>query len=494
MSNSKRFTIRVIIFIFFLSVFPLKDAFPLFRIVKGIESVWIKRIAVSPFDKNIIYIASDNTLFKSKDGGRTFVKTKAFVAENIQHLFFDPHIANVLYLATSRNLFRITKRIDRLFSVVGDEAILSAVAHRGKIYVGTIGGAYVADEELWNWTKLKRLTGIPVYFIDAVGKKVFFATARGVYVSKDDERIERTLGLRQAEEGGVLATVIKVDMFDKNKVWLGTNEGIYRSVDGGSSWTKLYIAGINSLPIFTFAQTPYEEDILYIGTSKGFFRADIEFNTATQIFEGISSAEIFWIAFVPEEKVLVATSKGLFESEDFVPYCREEEEIEYALKDEPTITEVQQIAMRYNEVHPDKIRKWRNGLRLRALLPEVSLDYDKTITTALGATYDYAKVGPRDWGVSLKWDAADLIWDTHQDDVDTRSRLNTQLRLDILNEINRVYFERARLKLELISSADSLSETEACQKRLRLQELTAILDGYTGGYFSRKAKENSGKR
>ncbi|UCC95127.1 MAG: hypothetical protein JSW40_10050, partial [Candidatus Omnitrophota bacterium] len=64
MINSKRFTIRVVIFIFFLSVFPLKNAFPLFRIVKGIESVWIKRIVVSPFDKNMIYIASGNNLFK----------------------------------------------------------------------------------------------------------------------------------------------------------------------------------------------------------------------------------------------------------------------------------------------------------------------------------------------------------------------------------------------------------------------------------------------
>jgi len=88
MINSKKLKIQLFIFIFFLSVFPFKNAFPLFSIVKGIESVWIKRIAVSPFDKNIIYVASNNTLFKSEDGGQTFIKAKAFVDENIQHLFF----------------------------------------------------------------------------------------------------------------------------------------------------------------------------------------------------------------------------------------------------------------------------------------------------------------------------------------------------------------------------------------------------------------------
>ena len=182
MINSKRFTIRIIVFLLFLSVFPLKDAFPLFRIVEGIESAWIKRIAVSPFDKNIIYIASDSTLFKSEDGGRTFIKAKVFVAENIQHLFFDPNLANILYLATSRNIFRITDRIDKLFSVVGEEFILTTISYRGKIYVGTIQGAYVASEELWNCSKLKRLGSIPVYSMDAADKKLFFATGTGVYV------------------------------------------------------------------------------------------------------------------------------------------------------------------------------------------------------------------------------------------------------------------------------------------------------------------------
>ncbi len=71
--------------------------------------------------------------------------------------------------------------------------------------------------------------------------------------------------------------------------------------------------------------------------------------------------------------------------------------------------------------------------------------------------------------------------------MDTRSRLNTQLRLDILDEINRVYFERLRLKREL--SAGAFDEEELFRKRLRLEELNAILDGYTGGYFSKRLKE-----
>ncbi|MFH1940230.1 MAG: hypothetical protein ABIK21_08815, partial [bacterium] len=175
------------------------------------------------------------------------------------------------------------------------------------------------------------------------------------------------------------------------------------------------------------------------------------------------------------------TSKGLFKGDYFTPTCQSKN-LGVMINQEPSIEEIQQAALRYNEVHPDKIRKWRNALKYRALFPEVSLDYDKIVATSSGHT-----VGPRDWGMSFSWDVGDLIWNTYEDDVDTRARLNTQLRLDILDEINRVYFERLRLKHEILAS--SFSDEELFQKSLRLKELTAILNGYTGEYFSRCSNE-----
>lgn len=43
---------------------------------------------------------------------------------------------------------------------------------------------------------------------------------------------------------------------------------------------------------------------------------------------------------------------------------------------EPSYQEIQQVAMRYAEVHPDKIAAWRQGASLRAFLPRVDYDYD----------------------------------------------------------------------------------------------------------------------
>jgi len=55
--------------------------------------------------------------------------------------------------------------------------------------------------------------------------------------------------------------------------------------------------------------------------------------------------------------------------------------------------------------------------------------------------------------------------------------------------VNKLYFERLRVKLEL----DNISIEEKrkrLEKELRLSELTASLDSLTGGYFSNKLASN----
>ena len=305
-----------------------------------------------------------------------------------------------------------------------------------------------------------------------------------VFITRKDDETED-----QEEKIGLTCGVIKVDAFDKRKVLLGTNRGLFVSSDEGISWRKVYISSIDNLHINCISQTNLQTDALYLGTTKGFFVVDLYKSTAKQIFEGLSSSYIFWSEFTSEGKIYLATSKGLFENDYFTAPAVKNNSLKELLTKTPSIQEIQQAALKYNEVHPDKVRKWRKALKYRALFPEVDLDYDKTIYGTAGtSTYDGKTfVGPHDWGVSFSWDVGDLVWNSYEDDIDTRSRLNTQIRLDILDEINRVYFERLRLKREI--SAASLSEEDLFKKTLRLEELNAILDGYTGGYFSRRKEE-----
>ena len=66
-----------------------------------------------------------------------------------------------------------------------------------------------------------------------------------------------------------------------------------------------------------------------------------------------------------------------------------------------------------------------------------------------------------------------------------------QLRDDILDEVNKLYFERLRVKMEM-DNLQIEDRKKRFEKELRLKELTAALDALTGGYFSSQIQANKG--
>ncbi|MBU1122584.1 MAG: hypothetical protein ABH952_02465 [Candidatus Omnitrophota bacterium] len=478
---------------FLLLVFPFHNGFSMFARVEGVEDARIRRVVVSPLNPKLMYIASDNSLFKSQDGGQTFEKVSVFKDETVQHLFFDPYLANILYVVASRHIFKVGNKVETVFTSSDEESILTAVKVRDKIYVGTTAGIYFASDDILNWERIRNLRNdAAVYSIAATQEAVYIASSKGVYVLTEQNSARRVFVVRSADvedKIGIIANIIKVDIFDESKIWLGTNQGLFVSLDKGQSWVKLYIEGIDNLDINSLGQKKNEKNSIYLAASKGFLKVDLDQKISQNISAGVLSAKINWVEVSFNDRVYLATSNGVFVSEDSFLKGSAKNGLEELLKNEPAIEEIQTAALLYNEIHPDKIKRWRNGLKFRALFPSVDLDFNKTIYGTAGTNnYDgRAFVGPRDWSVGFSWDVANVIWNSYEDDVDTRSRLNTQLRLDLIDELNRVYFERLRLKREIKTS--SLFGDELFQKQLRLKELDAIIDGYTGGHFSKRVKE-----
>jgi hypothetical protein len=158
-------------------------------------------------------------------------------------------------------------------------------------------------------------------------------------------------------------------------------------------------------------------------------------------------------------------------------------------KGEPNISDVQKAAIEYAEVHPDKIKKWRDAASRKAFLPNVSMGLDRYITDYWhwdsGTNPDTLQKGKDivSWDITMTWDMGEIIWNSDQTSIDTRSKLMVELRDDIINEVTRTYFERRRLQIEmLISPTQDLKVS--LEKELRLQELTADIDALTGNYFS----------
>lgn len=159
---------------------------------------------------------------------------------------------------------------------------------------------------------------------------------------------------------------------------------------------------------------------------------------------------------------------------------------------EPTLREVHLAAVRYAEVAPEKIRRWRWLAQLRNFVPRFSVDIDRDRSSTISSLSSKGErlffVGPerRDTSIDFgfTWDLANFVWDPAQTSIDARSRLMVKLRNEILEEVTELYFERKRLRAEFEANPTD-DPTIRRERRLRLEKLAGRLDALTDGLYSR---------
>ncbi|RKY43340.1 MAG: hypothetical protein DRP80_05605 [Candidatus Omnitrophota bacterium] len=458
-------------------------------------------IEVSPFDENILFVGSNRALYKSIDGGKTFRKVLVIKGDSksINDILFDPYQANLIYLAADSGVYLSKdsgERFSKIFKTVDEQEnyikCLSLAKDRELLYLGTSQGLYLAEENFYKFRRVPNLgEDTQVYDIEVLPGLglVILASSKGIYLADEKlKSIERVFVARSYKEEGEeesfrnIPQCIYLDR-DTQNIYLGTTSGLFVSKDRGKTWQRLNFAGLNSLNIKQISKAP-NKNILYLATEEGLYELNLKDRILNNILKGASSEvrDLAWVKGV----LFLATSSGL--------YKRQSESSELGnnidFENEPSYLEVQEKALNYNHLHPDIIKDWKKRVRLRALFPNIDVDYYKSISYGIAQSYERWSVGPRDWSVGLSWDIGDLIWNSYEDDIDSRARLDTQTRLDLLDDLRRIYFERRRVKLELIKNPPQDGQ-ELLKKKLYLEELTAGLDAYTGGWFSQEIKGKS---
>jgi len=487
-----------VLFLIFVSV-QICFAGDWIKLREGIPEDDLYKLCIHPSDERIIYYGGTNAIYRSQDEGRTWqsVYTIKKKADKVNFMFYDP-FSGALYVALGKDLLRSKdegETFQRVFCK-SPERVLHIAKNRSDLYVATDRGLYTSVEGIWQWQKIfdskEEMTKQIVFVSEEI---VFIVTESEVYRSKDNlktlERVFTVNGKRsiEAEEDSTeeeiernMLAVIYINKDDPIRIYLGTNKGIFISSDCGDTFTKLVLSYFGEPEIRWIEKDTQDSSFIFLATNKGFFRVDLDQKIASNLYQGLITQNMRFFQQDDSGRIWLVTDKGLYVNKEN-PFETTSVLDTLHFQSEPTIREVQEAALRYNEVHPEKIKAWRSALRYRALLPTIKLDYDKTISWH--GTKQAYYVGPYDWGLTLSWDIADLIWNPYQDDIDNRSRLNTQLRIEIIEDVNRVYFERERLK-RLLEITPPKDEKERIEKQLRLEELTALLEGYTGGIFSKR--------
>ena len=477
----------------------------------GIKESSFKDVAWDPYN-NVIYTSSEKTLYRSGDFGNNWAPVFSAHGEESAISFIGISKEGI-FICASNGLLASADGISgwrNIFSGVGSKE--SSVTHiafskDGKILLGTKAGLFISSDNSLTWQKDSGEIGnLSIRWIEAMDDLVFAATEKGVYKSADigwkrtfvtsRENIEYDADATD-EEIQAIKPVNSISI-NKNNVFLATDSGIFSSEDKGETWKEFIDTGLLSLRV----RRILTRDSLYAVTDKGIFVYSEQNNLWQVSSKGLGTRNIKSITVDGMENLWLATNKGLYKSKtSSMPALginpSENLDIKSALElfnHEPGIRDVQEMAIRYAEVHPDKIKEWRSAAGKKALFPNVSVGLDRYITDYWhwdsGTNPDTLQKGKDavSWDISMSWDLGDLIWSSDQTSIDTRSKLMVELRDDIMNEVTRTYFERRRLQIDLFASPPKDLKL-SLEKELRLQELTADIDALTGNYFSAHLKK-----
>ena len=482
----------------------------------GIDENIITAVCAIKGNPNMVFAGAERSIYKSTDSGANWTRVLMLKGERkgIKSISFDVKDLSNIYAATSDGLYISQDEGEtwhRVFKGMNDSqrdvSCIGISQDSDVILIGTKRGLFISRDKAKSWSAEKTFINKQIRSI-AVGENCFYVCATdGVYYTKKDHISWDRIYVAKAydeivsdqysdnadnkEEHSELNYLV----IDDKKAYLATNYGLYTSLLGVRDWQMVTCEGLLTRQVEFILVISKR---IFVITGKGIF----EYNSKSSIWKscsaGLTTLKVNTIdAAYAQGIICAATDRGLFRAElDKMPIgvikdSRKENSTIY--NKEPGILEIQQVAINYAEVSPDKIRWMRRSAQHKALLPKVSLgfdrDIDRTIDLDRGGTNDpdFYIEGPRErsfgWGVDLSWDLGELIWNDDQTNIDVRSRLMVQLRNDVLDEVTKLYFERKRLQAELLQNPVENSSKRAL-KQLRFDELTANIDGLTGGYMS----------
>lgn len=257
------------------------------RMATDLSTYRVLSLAIDPERPATVYAGTMfDAVYKSPDGGQHWMPYNAGLKEHVSvvnQFAFDPHDSETIYTATTVGIFRSTdagRLWDERMAGMKEVHIVVAVAidplRPSILYAGTTGGAYRSTNSGMSWTKINNGL-IPAEILDA-------SLALGVNTLVIDPQHTETIyagttkGLFKSSNMGNAWTRIAesmtdqyvssviVDRQDPHMLYIGSRAGIQKSTDGGQTWKKMNI-GLHSTNIRTIVMSPTNPRVLYTGTN-----------------------------------------------------------------------------------------------------------------------------------------------------------------------------------------------------------------------------------
>jgi photosystem II stability/assembly factor-like uncharacterized protein len=201
-------------------------------------------------------------------------------------------------------------------------ALIVDPSHPDRYYVGTSGGeVYVSNDGARTWSNPRVGVPFPGYVVDNLlidrGGRLWAACwglwGGGVIAMSDDGG--RTWARRDAGLEELSVRAIAIDPHDSDFILAGGLTGVYRSTNGGETWTKIS----DQINVESLAVDPRTRDRIYVGTWRQGWRTDDAGKTWKLINNGmVLDTDMFAITLEPQDpdSIWVSTCGWVYNTAD----------------------------------------------------------------------------------------------------------------------------------------------------------------------------------
>lgn len=257
----------------------------------------IVEIAVHPKKPDILYAATNEYVYKTRNGGETWeALTKGMSHSRVIAIVIDPELPANVYLGTK-----------------GDA-----------VYKSYDGGGHWSSQR--NGLEDVTITSVVHQLVVAPDnhRHLYAATSMGVFETRDggESWEKRMVGMKEV----LMVVTIDTDPRRAGTLYAGTSGGVYKSLDGAQSWKKVnaglvppdVLKSSRALGVTRIRIDPHQEDVVYAATLRGVYKTEDGGRSWKRIGQTLPDQMISEMLLDPVQPkvVYVASRKGVHKSQD----------------------------------------------------------------------------------------------------------------------------------------------------------------------------------
>ncbi len=261
------------------------------------QSEAIVVITPHPTKSNILYIATNGYIYKSRDGGQTWQNmSKGMSFSRVISMAIDPQYPATIYAGTKGDA--VYKSYD------GGQRWVSKRTGLDSVTISSVVNQLLFDPD--------------------ESRRMFAATTMGIFESRDagDTWQKRMDGMKEV----LMVITLALDPNRPTSVYAGTSGGVYKSVDRAMHWEKAnnglvspdILLSSRALGVTVILVDPYNSRSIYAATLNGIYKSTDEARSWSRIAESLPDQMISAMVLDRSQPgvVFVASRQGVHKSSD----------------------------------------------------------------------------------------------------------------------------------------------------------------------------------